>query len=150
VELAIWYHDVIYDSRAEDNEEKSAHRATIDLDAMGVSGTPRREVQRLILLTKHDCLPADMDGRIIVDVDLSILAQPAEVFDRYECAVRSEYAWVPDEEFWPKRRDFLKAMLSREHIFCTPDYVQRHQRTARENLERSVRQIEERRWASGD
>lgn len=150
VELAIWYHDVIYDPRAKDNEEKSGQRALIDLAAMGVSGTLAHDVQRLILLTKHDCLPADMDGRLIVDVDLSILAQPPEVFDRYECAVRTEYSWVPDEEFWPRRKDFIKAMLSREQIFCTDRYVQKFERAARENLIRSVRQIEERGWIGSD
>jgi len=150
VELAIWYHDIIYDPRADDNEEKSARRALSDLAAMGAGGTLARDVQRLILLTKHDCLPVDMDGRLIVDIDLSILAWPPEVFGRYECAVRTEYSWMPDEEFWSGRRDFLKAMLSRERIFCTDRYAKDFERAARENMVRSVGQIEEKIWIGGD
>jgi len=146
VELAIWYHDIIYDSGAKDNEEKSGRRALSDLPAMGVSGALAEEVQRLILLTKHDCIPDDMDGRLIVDIDLSILAQPPEVFDRYERAVRTEYSWMPDEEFWHGRRDFLRAMLSRERIFCTERYARDFESAARKNLVRSIRQIEEGKW----
>ena len=139
VELAIWYHDVIYDTKAIDNEEQSGLRAQADLAAMGVSSTLAGEVQRLILLTKHDSLPTDLDGQLIVDIDLSILAQPPEVFDGYERAVRAEYSWVPDEAFWSRRRDFLETMLSRQQVFLTDDYAERYESAARENLKRSVR-----------
>lgn len=138
VELAIWYHDIIYDTKAKDNEEKSGQRALIDLAVMGASEILIYDVERLILLTKHDRIPIDIDGRVIVDVDLSILGQPPEVFDEYKSAIRAEYSWVPDEEFWPKRYDFLMDMLSRDKIFCTDHCVQKFERAARENLIRSL------------
>jgi predicted metal-dependent HD superfamily phosphohydrolase len=100
-------------------------------------------VQRLILLTKHDRLPEDIDGQIIVDVDLSILGQCPEVFGRYESAVREEYSWLSDEEFWSGRKDFIETLLARTQIFTTEPCCQRSEGAARENLARSLERIEE-------
>ena len=139
VELAIWYHDVIYDTKIDNNEERSALWALTSLVFMNVNDTLLDEVQRLILLTKHDCIPTDIDGQVIVDVDLSILGQSPEVFDEYENAIRAEYSWVPDEVFWPKRRDFLKAILLREEIFHTDRCILKFESRAIENLLCSIR-----------
>lgn len=139
VELAIWFHDAVYDSRAKDNEEQSAQLAAASLAKMGLAGELPRAVQALILLTRHDRAPATADERIIIDVDLSILGQPPDVFDRYESGVREEYAWLADDEFWPKRRDFLKTFLARERIYHTEPCARKYERRARENLQRSIR-----------
>jgi len=139
VELAIWYHDIIYDTKAENNEELSALRASLDLiNITGVSERYAYDVERLILLTKHDRTPTNIDGQIIVDIDLSILGQSPEVFDRYEQAVRTEYSWVPDEEFWPRRWSFIIDMLSRKRIFYTEYFYQKFEHMARKNLIRSI------------
>ncbi len=138
VELAIWYHDIIYDSKATDNEERSALRALKDLTFRGANDTLLKKVRRLILLTKYDIIPNDTDGQVITDVDLSILASPPEVFDKYEHAIRIEYLWLSDREFWSGRGDFLKSMLSRKHIFLTKRYAEKFEHTARENIIRSI------------
>lgn len=140
VELAIWYHDIIYDPRAKDNEENSGRRALIDLTVMGVDEVLAHDVKRLIILTKHDRThsPTDIDGQVIVDVDLSILGQSPEVFDQYESAIREEYSWVPDEVFWPKREDFIMDMLTCDRIFYTDRCAERFGYSARKNLVRSI------------
>ena len=140
VELAIWYHDIIYNNETEINEELSALRASLDLThhLTGVSELYANDVERLILLTKHDCVPTNIDGQVIVDIDLSILGQAPEAFDIYEQAIRTEYSWVQDEEFWPKRNAFILDMLSRKRIFYTDYYYQKFECMARENLLRSI------------
>ena len=138
VELAIWFHDAVYDSRAADNEEKSAALAEVFLRAMGIVGETPHTVGSLIRLTKHDCAPTTVDEQIILDVDLAILGQSPEVFDKYESGVRVEYAWVSDKEFWSKRTGFLKSLLAREQIFHTALCRQRYELAARQNLQRTI------------
>jgi predicted metal-dependent HD superfamily phosphohydrolase len=138
VEFAIWFHDAVYDSRAADNEEKSAVLAEAVLRAMGIEGETLHTVGSLICLTKHDRAPTMVDEQIILDVDLAILGQSPEVFDKYESGVRVEYSWVSDKEFWSKRTGFLKSLLARERIFHTALCRQRYELAARKNLQRTI------------
>ena len=138
VEFAIWFHDAVYDSRARDNEEQSAALAEAGLTEMGIQGELPRVVESLIRLTKHDSAPATVDGQIILDVDLSILGQSPEVFDRYESGVRIEYSWVSDKEFWSKRIAFLRSLLAREYIFLTAPCRKKYESAARRNLQRTI------------
>ena len=45
-------------------------------------------VHALVLVTAHDAVPRDIDERVIVDVDLSILGAGAERFDECEAQAR--------------------------------------------------------------
>ena len=101
IELAIWFHDAIYDSHKSDNEASSASLAQSALMRLGVPRATRQSVCDLILATQHNAPPADTDAAMLVDIDLSILGQPAPIFDAYEAGVRFEYAWVTDSAFAP-------------------------------------------------
>ena len=54
IELAIWYHDAIYDLRRSDNEEHSAELASRTLREAGASSIIANRVSELILVTQHD------------------------------------------------------------------------------------------------
>ena len=90
IEAAIWFHDVVYDGRRTDNEERSADLAEEQLKRLGCNQAFRAEVRRLILLTRHDRAPADIDGQLMVDIDLSSLARPADIFDHNSDLIRQE------------------------------------------------------------
>ena len=79
-----------------------------------------------------------VDPCLLVDVDLSILGQPPEVFDQYEKAIRCEYAWVPDSYFWPRRAEILGSILSRQRIFHHPQMAACLEVPARNNLARAI------------
>ena len=75
LELAAWLHDVVYDSRAADNEERSADYARALLPALGVAESTIDETARLILLTRsHEAGPGDRAGQTLLDADLAILS----------------------------------------------------------------------------
>ncbi len=110
VELAIWFHDIIYDPRSSDNEEQSAALADTLLTKARCDIRRRETVKALILATKHPSVPQDMNQCVIIDSDLAILGQPARRFDEYERQIRQEYAWVPEEIYRRKRREFLTGL----------------------------------------
>jgi len=115
VQLALWFHDIVYDTHSGDNEERSGEiaieeLAKIDLDLP--------DVYDLILATKHHEAQGE-EAQTVVDVDLSILGETPSCYERYERDVRQEYHWVPEEVFWAHRRTILKTFMDREWIYFT-------------------------------
>ncbi len=141
IEIALWFHDAVYDVRAHDNEEKSAAWAESELARAGGGGDAITRVRELILATRHSSAPTDRDQALLVDIDLAILGAPTRRFDEYETQVRNEYAWVADEDFRVGRATILKRFLARSSIYTTPELRGRFEESARVNLWRSLIQL---------
>jgi predicted metal-dependent HD superfamily phosphohydrolase len=141
VELALWFHDAVYDTKRQDNEAKSAEWARATALAANLSAAVAQRVHKLIMATRHDATPSEPDEKVLVDVDLSILGAPPERFDEYEEQVREEYSWVPAVVFRKKRRKILKGFLARASIFNTRKFVEAYEARARVNLERSLKRL---------
>ncbi|MDG4881232.1 hypothetical protein [Mesorhizobium sp. WSM4884] len=147
VEAAIWFHDAIYDSRAKDNEAKSAALAEQRLSDR-VSPERLSRIVAMIDATATHQLPqlddekATNDAALFLDMDLAILGAEPDVFDTYEKAVRREYGWVEEPLWRAGRAAVLKGFLARPHIFHTAEFRQRFESGARQNLERSLAALE--------
>ena len=141
VELALWFHDAIYEVRNSDNEDQSATWAWAASAAAGLPTAVGDRVRDLILATKHDASPQTNDAALLVDVDLAILGAPAERFDEYERQVRQEYSWVPGFIFKRKRSEILEGFLRRPTLYTTDHFRARYEATARANLARSIQQL---------
>ncbi len=116
VRLAGWFHDAIYDTRAADNEERSAVLAETTCASWDLSSEDTALVGRLIRATRtHQA--DDGDAAVLLDADLFILAAPEAAYDAYAAAIRQEYAWVPEDEFRRGRTHVLQGFLERERIF---------------------------------
>ncbi|TPN94345.1 hypothetical protein [Mesorhizobium sp. B1-1-5] len=147
VEAAIWFHDAIYDSRAKDNEAKSADLAEKKL--AGRVDPPRlARIAAMINATATHQLPPSRDenalndAALLLDMDLAILGAEPAVFDAYEKAVRLEYGWVEEPMWRAGRAAVLKSFLARPHIFYTSGFRQRFETRARTNLQRSLAALE--------
>ena len=138
IELALWFHDAVYDTKATDNELRSADLARRRALEAGVSTDAAGRVHALVLSTKHDARPDDIDARIVVDVDLAILGADRARFAEYEQQVRAEYAWVPGFVFRRNRRKLLDAFLARPSIFNTARFVEKYEARARQNISRGL------------
>jgi predicted metal-dependent HD superfamily phosphohydrolase len=138
VELALWLHDVIYDTHRSDNEEASAQWAQSHLLAAGVVPATVNRVIELIQLTKHVDEPSDEDGALLLDIDLAILGADPERFAEYEGQVRQEYQWVPWPAFCMGRSQILRAFLQRPSIYRTDFFRARLEAQARINLAASL------------
>ena len=123
VELAIWFHDAIYDPLSSHNEAKSAQYFS---DSLGlfIGGNLSEDVERLVMATDptHSRSGRE-DEDLIIDIDLSILGSQPEDYDAYQAAVRSEYSSVPDAEFSAGRRSILQSFLS-DRIYATEFFSQ--------------------------
>jgi len=136
VELALWFHDAIYDIKGHDNEQRSADWAR---DALRDAGAPTDAAQRvhdLVMATRHTAVPSGRDEQLLVDIDLSILGAARARFDEYEQQIRKEYAYVPGFLFRRKRREILKGFLDRPAIYSTPHFHDALEARARDNLRR--------------
>jgi predicted metal-dependent HD superfamily phosphohydrolase len=137
IELAVWFHDAIYDPRAEGNEERSAEWAAREIGEPSVlAGT----VRELILITRHDVIPTTPDEQLL-DIDLSILGADPPRFAEYETQVRREYAWVPEELFRSGRASLLRRFLARPSIYSTDPFRGLLEAQARANLSDSVARL---------
>jgi predicted metal-dependent HD superfamily phosphohydrolase len=142
VELAIWFHDSIYNPQSGDNEERSAELSLQCLSDVVASAELLNEVRDLILATKLHTV-TNRDSGLMIDMDLSILGQNGKRFAEYEHQIRREYAWVLDSLFAAKRAEILQGFLKRERIYATPFFRDKYEITARRNLELSVRKLRE-------
>lgn len=142
VELALWFHDAIYDTHANDNEEQSAALAQRCLEDAAAKPELGLAVRDLILATKTHEHSTHPDAPLLVDVDLSILGKDETRFFEYEEQIRQEYAWVPESVFRSKRAEILKRFLDRKSIFLTDWFIERHEKQARLNLHASLRRLE--------
>jgi predicted metal-dependent HD superfamily phosphohydrolase len=118
--LAIWFHDAVYDPRANGNEDRSAELAADLLGPIGIPAAVLDRVGRLVRATAHliaDQPPADRDTSNLLDADLAILGAAEDRYRRYAADIRKEYAWVPDEDYQKGRAAVLQKFLARPRIF---------------------------------
>lgn len=137
VELALWFHDVVYNPRRQDNENISAEYAVSTLSLLKEPKAQREAVRDLILVTRHPSHPGTDDQRWMVDIDLTILGAEPAVYDAYAARVRQEYMHVPDPVYGMGRRAVLEGFLQ-EGIYHTAHFRTALEERARHNLEREM------------
>lgn len=140
LELAAWGHDLIYDPRAADNEERSADVFGAWLAAQGAGEDLQTQVRALILATRHTTPPTTRAEALFVDADLGILGADPDDFDAYDRAIRAEYAHVPEDAYRAGRSGVLRGFLSRERLFLTPEFAALDA-PARVNLRRALERL---------
>ena len=135
VQLAIWFHDVIYQPGAADNEQLSA-----DFFMEKTSGlfddNLRHAVYELIMDTVHGNAPiGNNDAKYLIDIDLSSFGLPWDEFLRDSKNVRKELNHIPDEEFYPRQVIFQKHLLDRPQFYLSDHFYEKYEKQARSNLE---------------
>lgn len=145
VELALWFHDAVYDPRRDDNEARSAQWARDSVMAAGCAPEIAGRVAALVLATAHHTHAGDdPDTQLLLDIDLSILGTAPARFDAYEQEVRAEYAHVDDQAFQTGRTAVVESFLRRPRIYATPVFHDALDAPARANLQRSLDRLRSR------
>ncbi|MTJ48542.1 hypothetical protein [Dolichospermum sp. UHCC 0259] len=133
VKLAAWFHDIVYDTHVQDNEEKSADYAVEILKNLAIPTNNINTVHQLILNTKYH-QDDDVNSQVLLDADLAILAANPMEYQAYSQAIRQEYAWVSELEYIAGRKQVLERFLQREKIYFTPLMFNSAEQYARNNL----------------
>ena len=135
LQLAAWFHDVVYDPRREDNEAQSAAVATRTLGGLGLPPALVDHVAALIRQTQtHIPDPGDPDAPLLLDADLAVLGAAPAAYAAYAAAIRQEYAWVPEDRYRAGRAAVLRRFLQRPRIYHSAPLFSALEAAARRNL----------------
>lgn len=138
VELALWFHDAVYRTWASDNEARSAVLAA---EIMGRGRAEPGAIERVtaaIIATRHQGREPNGDAALVVDIDLSILGTPEDVYQGFERNVRREYWWVPRRRYVAGRCAILESFLKKTSIYRYPEFQKRYEAAARLNLAAAI------------
>ncbi len=147
-ELAIWYHDAIYDPAAADNEARSA--ALLRGEMTGLADTACLQLaETMVLATARHALPPDLandirrDVATFLDLDMAVLGQAPAIYDAYEAAIAAEYLPVHGAAAYRHgRAAFLRDAASRERLFLTERFHLLFDAPARANLHRALQALD--------
>ena len=155
VKLAIIFHDIIYIPEEIKNEEKTVeffcnyihkNREKFQLSNRAMEML-EKWVSLFIIHTKTHVIAKSMpesllsDLKYFLDLDLLILGETKENFDKYEENIRKEYYFVPWDLYKKGRTDVLVHFLKRENIYFTEKFQKRLEKKARKNIERSIKKF---------
>ncbi len=132
--FAIYFHDIIYNTTSNQNEEESAEFAKIRLTELSVPQDQIIKCLSMILATKGHCPTDENDTNYFTDADLSILGQSWDTYLHYSKQVRLEYSSYPDLIYNSGRKKVLSHFLSMNRIYKTPYFFDKFEKQAKENL----------------
>ncbi|MFT5115968.1 MAG: putative metal-dependent HD superfamily phosphohydrolase [Parasphingorhabdus sp.] len=140
IELAIWFHDAIYEIGDPENEFNSAQWFKT-ISENDLPDAIRDQVVRLIMSTCHNRAPRRQDEQYTVDIDLSSFGLPWEEFNADSDKVRAEMTHLSDEEFSVSHIGFLKYLLQRERIYSTHFFYKLYESQARQNIQSRLNRL---------
>ncbi|MCS4239058.1 putative metal-dependent HD superfamily phosphohydrolase [Myroides gitamensis] len=136
--FSVFYHDIIYDARAQDNEEQSAQLAKERLTILQLPESKIDLIFNQIVATKQHQKSTNSDTNYFLDADLSILGEDWEQYKSYYQNIRKEYAIYPDGVYSQGRKKALTHFLTFETIFNTHYFKSKYENQARLNIAREI------------
>jgi len=139
--FAVFYHDIIYKSTKNNNEEKSAELAAKRLHEINFPQNKIPICAALILATKKHLQTRNNDTDLFTDADLSILGQSWDQYDVYCRQIRKEYSIYPDLIYNPGRKKVLNHFLQMDRIYKSDYFYKKLELQAKENLLRELESL---------
>ena len=138
IEIALWFHDAIYQPYSADNELKSALWAKKFLFENNVDKVIITRIYNLIMVTLHNGLINTADEALMIDIDLTILGNHADVYQIFEKNIRKEYRFVPYFLYKKKRAEILQGFLDQARIYHTECFLKLFEKLARKNIQKTL------------
>lgn len=141
--FSLFYHDIIYNPKRQNNEQKSAEFAQNRLTRLGLPGDQIARCHHQIIATAHQTATDhnDPDTPYLLDFDLAILGESREVYRDYAIKIRKEYAIYPAFLYKKGRKKVLHHFLALDCIFKTKEFHDKYEQQARENLKGELKEL---------
>ena len=134
--FSIYYHDIIYKASKSDNEHQSALVCEKRLSKTNFPLVEKCMCQ--IEESKAHLFSDDADTNYFLDIDLGVLGQSWDVYEKYAKNVRKEYKIYPNIVYNKGRKQVLQHFLDLKTIYKTSHYQELFETQARENLKREM------------
>jgi predicted metal-dependent HD superfamily phosphohydrolase len=133
LELAIWYHDAIYEPHKKNNELQSA--IFFHDEITQYTGTGYELVENLIMSTNMELKSKNYLEHIMRDLDMSILGAEKSKYNQYKEGVRKEYEPIYGKgKYRSGRMNFLKQLMDND-IFQIQLFRDKYEDRAKYNVE---------------
>lgn len=138
VQLAIFFHDWIYDPKAHDNELRSVSvfrtfAAELDLDE-SVIETAGHYIEATTTHSLKEGDEGDENLKLFLDFDLEVLGRGGEEYEVYARQIREEYGHFTEFAYVKRRLGVLEKFLGRERLYFSELLGEMLEVTARKNL----------------
>ncbi|CAM9922477.1 unnamed protein product [Pylaiella littoralis] len=143
VQLAIFFHDAVYDPKSSSNEEDSEALFRSFSEAAELHPSDSTTVSKYIIATKRHSVSAsnDQDLRAFIDLDMGVVARERSAYLKYASQIREEYIHVPVGTYCQKRAGILRDFLAGGSIFATEEYRRNFEASARANVEAEINML---------
>jgi len=143
IACSIAFHDVVYDARRRDNEHRSAllwrRHAPVDLSRAEVDWVfDTIEATADHLAPRAALTAADRLRQWMLDLDLTPLGEPAELFDRNTRRLRTEYRHLAETDWQRNRTAFLHKLQAASKLYRSAPLAAAFERQARRNIARAL------------
>lgn len=137
VQLAIFFHDVVYQPRSAGNEQDSAVWLRQQLEG-ALSETQLDKITTWILATQQHAVASESDLAYLLDIDLAILGSSPLRFAEYQQQIRQEYIWVDELIYQEKRHAVLHQFYLAQPLYQTRYFQQHYEQQAKTNLKQAL------------
>jgi len=139
--FAIIYHDLIYEASQTNNEERSAERAVVCLNRLGLPQSLIIFTSDLILATKQHKPLRSSDSMFFLDADLAVLGASSDEYLDYSQQIRREYSIYSDDVYEKGRVNALMHFLKMERIYQSDYFFERFEQNARRNIKNEIEML---------
>lgn len=138
VQLALYFHDWVYDPKAHDNELQSIAVFRTFAAELKLPPNVKEKVCHYIEASiAHTLSPedeGDEDLKLFLDLDLEVLGRAKEEYEVYARQIREEYGHFNQQDYAKGRLGVLEKFLGRERLYFTESVGAELEEQARWNL----------------
>ncbi|GFY54236.1 uncharacterized protein TNIN_126881 [Trichonephila inaurata madagascariensis] len=162
VSYAIFFHDVAYDPRSQENEDRSVEifnefctESELSKDSPLKIAVKREffsneelvaKVKELILALKAHCtdehkkegLFGKDDLHYFLDFDMSVLGSDPAEYKKYTQQIKEEYYFMPKSKYNIVRSKILEHFLQIPNIYATQEFQEKYEKQARSNIQSEI------------